>query len=177
MGIKHLDEEEGGCLLIVCHGCFVGLVLKCFQSSKLIQHSGCVCGAVRLVSTTKALGADDITFNVGPIGLWSLGEITSGYLVLCIPSAPKAFKGSILGHTIARFAERFSRSSAPSNSRHGLPSWYRPNAPRRPQRSEFSEITKFEVTVTKPPSVMRFETMPQDEQGSHGSDVVWGIAK
>lgn len=102
-----------------------------------------MCGAIRLVSTTKALGADDITFNVGPIGLWSLGEITSGFLVLCIPSVPKAFKDSIIARTFFGLANRLSRNSAPGdsrNSRRGLPSWYRPDAPRRPQRSRFSEI-------------------------------------
>ncbi|PVH98374.1 hypothetical protein DM02DRAFT_468466, partial [Periconia macrospinosa] len=50
---------------------------------------GCVCGAFRLVSTIGALNADNIVYMVGSIGLWSHGEITAGFLILCVPCVPK----------------------------------------------------------------------------------------
>ncbi|OAG04931.1 uncharacterized protein CC84DRAFT_1260216 [Paraphaeosphaeria sporulosa] len=137
---------------------------------------GCVCGAVRLVWTTKALGADDITFNVGPIGLWSVGELTSGFLVLCVPSFPKVFKDSIIARKLASLANRLSgatRSNGMSNLRHGLPSWYRPSAPRRPQRSQFSEIEEFTVPVTQPQSCMAYGDLPRDDSGTRGLGMVF----
>ncbi|KAF1977700.1 hypothetical protein BU23DRAFT_550379 [Bimuria novae-zelandiae CBS 107.79] len=136
---------------------------------------GCVCGAVRLVSTTKALGADDITFNVGPIGLWSVGEITSGFLVLCVPSVPKAFRDSFFSRKISDLANRFSRNSRSgemSNSRRGLPSWYRPSPSRRPQRSGFSEIEEGLGTLGQPPMAMGSRVSVQDRQGNHDMSLV-----
>lgn len=81
-----------------------------------------------MVSTIGALNADDIVFLVGPIGLWSHGEITAGFLILCVPCVPKAFKGSF----VVRIFSSLSRGKEDqTNSRRGLPSWYRKGAVER----------------------------------------------
>lgn len=134
---------------------------------------------MRLVSTTRALGADDITFNVGPIGLWSVGELTSGFLVLCVPSFPKVFKDSIISRKLVSLANHLSgasRSNGLSNSRHGLPSWCRPSVLRRPQRSEFSEIERFSVPVTQPQNCTTYGALPRDDSGTRGLGMEFGTA-
>ncbi|CAI6339282.1 unnamed protein product [Periconia digitata] len=78
---------------------------------------GCICGAFRLETTIVALNSDNIIYMVGPIGLWSHGEITAGFLILCVPCIPKAFKGT-------RIFAGSSKLDSKENSRHGLPSWY-----------------------------------------------------
>lgn len=130
--------------------------------------SGCICGAIRLVSTTRALGADDITFNIGPIGLWSIGEVTSGFLILCIPSVPKAFRDTIFTRKISDLANRMSGRSSNVNSRRGLPTWYHPQASQRPHRSEFSEIEECEEIPMRPDAAAK----PVSERKSLGNDRV-----
>lgn len=34
----------------------------------------------------------DTTYNVALVGFWSLGEITSGFLAMCLPVSPKFFQ-------------------------------------------------------------------------------------
>lgn len=101
-----------------------------------------MCGAFRLVSSIRALKADDITFYVGPIGLWSLGEVTAGFLVLCVPSIPKVFRDSALVRAVNSLVKRISRSKSIEtvNSRRGLPSWYRTKIPGKLQHTDYSDL-------------------------------------
>jgi hypothetical protein len=104
-----------------------------------------------------------------------VGEITSGFLVLCVPSAPKAFKDSIFARKVTTFADRLGgnfKSNDLSNSRQGLPSWHRPNTPRRLQRSGFSEIEEIQAPAVQPQNCMRYGALPRDDQGTHGLGVV-----
>ncbi|OCL08895.1 hypothetical protein AOQ84DRAFT_266597, partial [Glonium stellatum] len=51
---------------------------------------GCVCGTVRMIHSIKLLSSDDVTYTLSPVGLWCVVEITSEFLIFCIPSIPKA---------------------------------------------------------------------------------------
>jgi hypothetical protein len=86
----------------------------------------------------RALRSEDITFMVGPIGLWSHGEITAGFLVLCVPMAPKAFQNSVLSRTASSFFGSHKSSGDDASSRKGLPSWYRAKASKKPQYTDIS---------------------------------------
>jgi len=77
---------------------------------------------------------------VGPIGLWSHGEITAGFLVLCVPTAPKAFQNSILSEKLSSFFESRKSSGVDVSSRKGLPSWYRAKQPRKPRHTDVSTL-------------------------------------
>ncbi|KAI1373901.1 hypothetical protein F4677DRAFT_427580 [Hypoxylon crocopeplum] len=50
------------------------------------------CGIVRLVVLLELMGSADELYYIPDIGLWGIGEITSGFLIIGIPSAPKTIK-------------------------------------------------------------------------------------
>lgn len=50
----------------------------------------CVAACFRLVVTLRYTASTDVVFHVAPLALWTLAECTCGFLVFCVPSAPKA---------------------------------------------------------------------------------------
>ncbi|KAF2689792.1 hypothetical protein K458DRAFT_384427 [Lentithecium fluviatile CBS 122367] len=110
---------------------------------------GCVCGGFRLWSSIRALRSEDITFMVGPIGLWSHGEITAGFLVLCVPSAPKAFQNNALTKKVSSWVGSRKSSKGNVNSRRGLPSWYRAKVPGRPRHMDVSTLEECTLVTVR----------------------------
>lgn len=55
------------------------------------MHSCCIASIFRLVTTLNYEKDSDLTYTSSSLILWGLGEMTAGFLVLCIPAAPKAF--------------------------------------------------------------------------------------
>ncbi|KAI0025051.1 hypothetical protein F4780DRAFT_768371 [Xylariomycetidae sp. FL0641] len=93
---------------------------------------GCVAAIFRLVVTLDYEKADDVTYTVSPVALWALGEMTSVFLVACVPSAPKAFTGQgILTKAATRFASWTGLSSRKNSSEHLAG----PRAPKGPPSS------------------------------------------
>lgn len=69
------------------------------------NFSGCVAAILRVVVTIKYVSFDDVTYNVSPVALWALAEMTSVFLVACVPAAPKVFMSKGI---VTRFASRFA---------------------------------------------------------------------
>lgn len=51
----------------------------------------CLSACFRLVVTLQYTSSTDVVFHVAALALWALAECTCGFLVFCVPSAPKAF--------------------------------------------------------------------------------------
>ncbi|KAI1419417.1 hypothetical protein F5Y12DRAFT_778033 [Xylaria sp. FL1777] len=49
----------------------------------------CLSAVLRLVSTVKYSTTDDVTYAVSAVVLWALAEMTCGFIVLGMPTAPK----------------------------------------------------------------------------------------
>ncbi|KAI1173242.1 hypothetical protein F4777DRAFT_458345 [Nemania sp. FL0916] len=49
----------------------------------------CLSAVLRLVSTVEYSSAQDVTYAVSPVILWALAEMTCGFIVLGMPTAPK----------------------------------------------------------------------------------------
>ncbi|KAI1125091.1 hypothetical protein F5Y10DRAFT_247856 [Nemania abortiva] len=49
----------------------------------------CVAASFRLYSALQYVGAKDVTYTFCSLALWSLAELTSGFIVLCGPCIPK----------------------------------------------------------------------------------------
>jgi hypothetical protein len=77
---------------------------------------------------------------VGPIGLWSHGEITAGFLVLCVPNAPKAFQNSIVSKMVSNIFGSSNSNGGDFSSRKGLPSWYQAKQSRKPRHTDISTL-------------------------------------
>ncbi|KAI0418236.1 hypothetical protein F5X98DRAFT_338471 [Xylaria grammica] len=55
---------------------------------------GTVCGLFRIIVTVEYQHHVDTTYTVSTVILWAIGEMTSGFLVFCVPTIPKTI-GSI----------------------------------------------------------------------------------
>jgi hypothetical protein len=53
---------------------------------------GCGAGLARVVETVKHAESPDFTYTFSNVVLWSGAEMTCGFLVICVPSFPKAFQ-------------------------------------------------------------------------------------
>lgn len=51
----------------------------------------CLSACFRLVVTIQYTQSTDVVYHVASLALWALAECTCGFLVFCVPSAPKAF--------------------------------------------------------------------------------------
>ncbi|KAI0010007.1 hypothetical protein F4779DRAFT_579574 [Xylariaceae sp. FL0662B] len=52
---------------------------------------GCIAGCFRLAVTVQYQKDKDLTYSVSSVIMWAIGEMTAGFLVFCVPAAPKAF--------------------------------------------------------------------------------------
>lgn len=80
-----------------------------------------------MVYSIHFLRSDDITYTIAPVGLWCIGEITSGFFILCIPSIPMVLRSSVLGQKFITLMRSWTGSSGTkekTNLRRGPPSWY-----------------------------------------------------
>ncbi|KAF2965399.1 hypothetical protein GQX73_g8171 [Xylaria multiplex] len=69
---------------------------------------GTVSGLFRIIVTVEYQHHEDTTYTVAAVILWAIGEMTSGFLVFCVPAIPKAI-GSI-GNGIAHIKHYRLRS-------------------------------------------------------------------
>ncbi|KAI8944291.1 hypothetical protein F4801DRAFT_600057 [Xylaria longipes] len=79
----------------------------------------CIVAAFRLYSSIQYSGFSDITYTCSGIALWSLAEVTSGFIVLCVPCIPKALDrlelnrlGSSFGSWAGAFVQKLVGSGA-----------------------------------------------------------------
>lgn len=85
------------------------------------------------------LESEDKLYTQSELALWSIAEITAGFLIMGLPSAPKVasnIPGSASFISFIRSVSGQSKEgkSSQENSRRGLPSWYKPKSqPRRPR--------------------------------------------
>lgn len=54
--------------------------------------SACFSSLIRLYYSVRLSKSRDITYNVGLLGLWSLPEMTSGFLAICLTVSPRFFQ-------------------------------------------------------------------------------------
>ncbi|KAK8065058.1 hypothetical protein PG997_011805 [Apiospora hydei] len=52
----------------------------------------CIAGGFRLGTTVVYLRDHDLTYSVSSVIMWAIGEMTSAFLVLCVPAIPSSFK-------------------------------------------------------------------------------------
>lgn len=111
-------------------------------------------GLARLVSFVQLLYSDDELYYIADVGLWGIGEITAGFLIIGIPGLPKVTQ-SIRSSTY--FVSLISRlrgttvqsQSAPSSDRLDLRTWGQGSRPRRRGLWEISDVDSYALaTVT-----------------------------
>ncbi|KAF1998109.1 hypothetical protein P154DRAFT_536536 [Amniculicola lignicola CBS 123094] len=104
----------------------------------------CVCAAVRMVYSVRFMKSEDITYSVSPTGLWSVGDMTSAFLIAGVPSLPRILKEAPWVRKLFTWIRSISGASSKGsceNSAKELPSWYK-NRPsvRMRQEDAYSEL-------------------------------------
>lgn len=54
--------------------------------------SACFSSLIRLYYSVRLAKSEDVTYNVGLLGLWSLPEMASGFLAMCLTVSPRFFQ-------------------------------------------------------------------------------------
>ncbi|KAI1113665.1 hypothetical protein F5Y14DRAFT_417429 [Nemania sp. NC0429] len=80
-----------------------------------IVASGTIYGLFRIIVTVEYQHHVDTTYTVSTVILWAIGEMTSGFLVFCVPTIPKTI-GSI-GNGIEYMKQYRLRSQESGHSR------------------------------------------------------------
>lgn len=81
---------------------------------------------------------------------WMVAEVTAGFLVMGLPSLPKVFKcipGSVSLVSFLQAWIKVGSGGQESNSRHGLPSWYKPASRRRPRLHGLDDMNSQDVVL------------------------------
>ncbi|KAF2802362.1 uncharacterized protein BDZ99DRAFT_503839 [Mytilinidion resinicola] len=112
----------------------------------------CVCAVARLVYSIKLMHSEDVAYSVSPVGVWSIGEMTSAFLIVGVPSLPRIFKVPWVQSVFTWIQSLTGGSSKGTreSSRKGLPSWYK-NAPtaRRRQDDVYSELDEYRLEAAE----------------------------
>ncbi|KAF2877772.1 hypothetical protein BDV95DRAFT_588804 [Massariosphaeria phaeospora] len=112
----------------------------------------CASAAVRLYYIYRLLNSPDQLFTVSEAGLWAIGEMTAGFMIMGIPSLPKVVKSLPYSESVLSLLRSLTRpgsSGQQTNSRRGLPSWYKPAPKKRPNQFEVSELNEHDLLSLK----------------------------
>ena len=111
------------------------------------MKSACVCAAMRLSLLNKTSETEDKIYYASEVALWANTEMTTGFLVMGVPSIPKVLK-SLAYYDLIRAKVRARMPSKETQSRRGLPSWYNPER-RNPSYSTLN-ATEIDETEIQP---------------------------
>ncbi|KAI1332328.1 hypothetical protein F5Y16DRAFT_357503 [Xylariaceae sp. FL0255] len=76
----------------------------------------CLSALLRLISTIQYSISADVTYTVSAVILWALAEMTCGFIVLGMPTAPKVLLDTHLGRKIKSSLKSLRSSSAKSST-------------------------------------------------------------
>lgn len=108
---------------------------------------------MKVVATIRFKNTSDKSFYIDLLALLVQGEMTAGFLVLCIPPLPKFFKD------IPLFQRLFSSGTPKPNSRLGLPSWIPGWSQRRAARRRHPD----DIEYTEYGDVSQFTTLDDSQ--------------
>jgi hypothetical protein len=125
----------------------------------------------------------DKSYAVSSFALSGMGEMTAGFLVLCVPSIPKLVKNTPFLLEIFGRLQSWMDSSLDKqtkNSRMGLPSWIhaqseRRAARRRPEDTTYSELDEHiptMISITHKPSQSTVNVKNESEENDRNDSTV-----
>ncbi|KAI1203163.1 hypothetical protein F5X97DRAFT_159849 [Nemania serpens] len=101
-----------------------------------------VFGVVRLTYFIKLLSSEDATFLFSGIALWTILEVTTGFLIMGIPAFPRAAKMLPMSESVSTFFHSLWSRSGLSNTQISTPQWqfYKPKPRKRRGLWDISEM-------------------------------------
>ena len=100
-------------------------------------------GVIRTIYFVKLLSSEDVVYQMSGVAIWTIWEVTIGFLIMGIPAFPRAVKSLPMSESIASFFRSLSSSIYSSGVRSIVPQWqmYKPRSRRRPRGLwEISEL-------------------------------------
>ncbi|XXG99238.1 hypothetical protein Hte_005575 [Hypoxylon texense] len=107
------------------------------------------CGITRLVVLFELMASPDELYYIPDIGLWGIGEITAGFLIIGIPSAPKTIKSMPGSDSVTSLLASWRRGSAPTNNRDVMPPPHNPLTRKPGGLWEISDTDTFQLMSVK----------------------------
>lgn len=103
---------------------------------------------MRLVHLRKLLSCEDELYYVVLVGLWGIGEITAGFLIIGIPAISKVVQSIQSSHSFISLVSRFKATTlesttAPSRDKPKLRTWGKGSG-RKPRGAwEISDVDTY----------------------------------
>ncbi|KAI1209623.1 uncharacterized protein F4807DRAFT_84421 [Annulohypoxylon truncatum] len=98
----------------------------------LIGIFAIACGVARIIYLSKVLDANDATYYLSLVGLWGLGEVAAGFMIMGIPALPRATKMIPFSESVALLLRPWTKREVSSiHERSNLPHWRRPFSRKR----------------------------------------------
>lgn len=94
MAAPNVFEKKDWDLSGLSHWRLVGFILPVLTQELLanISTSACIASVLRLYFSVKLSTTKDVNYYVGLMGLWTIPEMASGFLAMCLPVFPRFFQ-------------------------------------------------------------------------------------
>ncbi|KAF1852051.1 uncharacterized protein K460DRAFT_413528 [Cucurbitaria berberidis CBS 394.84] len=107
-------------------------------------------GVVRTVYFVKLLSSEDVTYQMSGVAIWTIWEVTTGFLIMGIPAFPRVAKSLPIPESVSSFFRSLSGYSGRSRSQASKPKWqvmYKPKSRRRRSLWEISELNTHDLVT------------------------------
>ncbi|KAI0415147.1 hypothetical protein F5X98DRAFT_231398 [Xylaria grammica] len=131
-----------------------------------------VFGVVRLAYFIKLLWSNDATFIFSGVALWTILEVTTGFLIMGIPAFPRAAKMLPMSDSIASFFQSLWSRSGLSKTQISIPQWqfYKPKSRRRRGLWEITDLETHDMLSVATTNVNSNTTQVHTTTGGNESD-------
>ncbi|KAI0409848.1 hypothetical protein F4802DRAFT_592731 [Xylaria palmicola] len=132
-----------------------------------------VFGVVRLAYFIKLLWSEDATYLFSGIALYTILELTTGFLIMGIPAFPRAAKMLPMSDSVASFFQSLWSKSGLSNTQVSTPQWqfYKPKSRRRRGLWEITDMETHDMISVTETGVSGSNTnQVSTTRGGHESD-------
>ncbi|KAH9903658.1 hypothetical protein F4778DRAFT_93335 [Xylariomycetidae sp. FL2044] len=125
------------------------------------------CGLARFVYLLRILDSSDAIYNLSILGLWGVGEMAAGFLIIGIPAAPKAAQTIPFSESVGSLLRSWTRRDGSSSyERRNVLSWRKPTSRRR--RGQWS------ITDLETHDLVTLDTIRQANDGPQPTTVTGG---
>jgi hypothetical protein len=133
------DQKVGLSLLFVVGLGFVSLQYHHDYETNRALFRAWAMGVVRTVYFVNLLHSDDVTYQMTGVALWTIWEVTTGFLIMGIPAFPRIAKAVPVPDAVSSFFRSLSSGSR-QNGSSGPKKWQMMYKPKSRQRRSVFEV-------------------------------------
>ncbi|KAI0165411.1 hypothetical protein GGR52DRAFT_107168 [Hypoxylon sp. FL1284] len=103
----------------------------------MIGMFACACAIARQILINTLIRSEDILYNISSLGLWDVGELTAGFMIVGIPSLPHVVRQIPIPESVVSLVRSLARSTGSglhSTPKPELPLWMKPSEKKSPRR-------------------------------------------